>query len=70
MLQITSPHDLSIIKEIPLVGKVEVEKALSKAYSLFQNQSKWIPAHERISILKISTLYKMQSKKNSLPYNN
>ena len=45
MLQITSPHDLSIIKEIPLVGKVEVEKALSKAYSLFQNQSKCIPAH-------------------------
>tara|TARA_R110001606_G_scaffold75174_4_gene174226 strand:+ start:2087 stop:3472 length:1386 start_codon:yes stop_codon:yes gene_type:complete len=55
MLQITSPHDLSIIKEIPLVGKVEVEKALSKAYSLFQNQSKWIPAHERISILKRTT---------------
>ena len=55
MLQITSPHDLSIIKEIPLVGKVEVEKALSKAYSLFQNQSKLIPAHERISILKRTT---------------
>tara|TARA_R110001592_G_scaffold89248_1_gene262609 strand:+ start:13639 stop:15024 length:1386 start_codon:yes stop_codon:yes gene_type:complete len=55
MLQITSPYDLSIIKEIPLVGKVEVEKALSKAYSLFQNQSKWIPAHERISILKRTT---------------
>jgi acyl-CoA reductase-like NAD-dependent aldehyde dehydrogenase len=52
MLQITSPYDLSLIKEIPLVGKVEVEKALSTAYSLFQNQSKWIAPHERIAILK------------------
>lgn len=52
MLQITSPYDLSLIKEIPLVGKVEVEKALSTAYSLFQNRSKWIAPHERIAILK------------------
>ncbi|MFD2917209.1 aldehyde dehydrogenase family protein [Psychroserpens luteus] len=52
MLQITSPYDLSLIKEIPLVGKVEVEKALSTAYNLFQNQSKWIAPHERIAILK------------------
>ncbi|AWV98458.1 aldehyde dehydrogenase family protein [Arcticibacterium luteifluviistationis] len=52
MLQITSPYDLSLIKEIPLVGKVEVEKALSTAYALFQDQSKWIAPHERIAILK------------------
>jgi len=52
MLKITSPYDLSLIKEIPLVGKSEVENALAIAYSLFQDQSKWIPAHERIAILK------------------
>ena len=52
MLQITSPYNLSLIKEIPLVGKVEVEKALSTAYDLFQNQSKWIVPHKRIAILK------------------
>jgi len=51
MLQVTSPYDLSLIKEIPLAGKDEVEKALSTAYSLFQDQSKWIAPHERIAIL-------------------
>jgi acyl-CoA reductase-like NAD-dependent aldehyde dehydrogenase len=52
MLKITSPYDLSLIKEIPLVGKNEVENALTTAYALFQDQSKWIPAHERIAILE------------------
>jgi acyl-CoA reductase-like NAD-dependent aldehyde dehydrogenase len=51
MLKIKSPYDLSLIKEIPLVGKKEVEKALQTAYSLFQDQSKWIAPHERIAIL-------------------
>jgi acyl-CoA reductase-like NAD-dependent aldehyde dehydrogenase len=52
MLQVLSPYDQSLIKEIPLVGKVEVEKALATAYGLFQNQSKWIASHERVAILK------------------
>lgn len=52
MLKITSPFDLSLIKEIPLVGQETVEKALKKANLLFQNQSEWISAHERIAILK------------------
>ena len=52
MLKVLSPFDLSLIKEIPLVGKLEVEKALETAYDLFQEQSKWISAHERIAILE------------------
>jgi len=52
MLEVRSPYDQSLIKEIPLVGKSEVEKALQTAHNLFQNQSKWIPSHERIAILK------------------
>jgi len=52
MLEVLSPYDQSPIKKIPLVGKQEVEKALSTAYSLFQDQSQWIPAHERIAILE------------------
>ncbi|MBC8475386.1 MAG: aldehyde dehydrogenase family protein [Bacteroidetes bacterium] len=52
MLKVVSPYDQSLIKEIPLVGKVEVENALATAYGLFQDQSKWIPAHERIAILE------------------
>ena len=52
MLKVVSPYDQSLIKEIPLVGKVEVENALATAYGLFQDRSKWIPAHERIAILE------------------
>ena len=52
MLKVVSPYDQSLIKEIPLVGKVEVEHALATAYGLFQDQSKWITAHERIAILE------------------
>ena len=51
MLKVLSPYDQSLIKEIPLVGKEAVEKALATAYKLFQDQSKWIAAHERIAIL-------------------
>jgi len=52
MLKIKSPYDLSLIREIPLVGKKEVESALAIAHDLFQNQSKWLPAHKRIAILQ------------------
>ncbi len=52
MLKVLSPYDQSLIKEIPLDGKAEVEKALTTAYRLFQDQSKWIPPHERIAILE------------------
>jgi acyl-CoA reductase-like NAD-dependent aldehyde dehydrogenase len=51
MLKITSPYDLSLIKEIPLAGKEEAEKMLQTAYDLFQDQGKWIAPHERIAIL-------------------
>lgn len=52
MLKVQSPYDRKLIKEIPLVGKEAVEKALNVAYDLFTDQSKWIPAHERIAILE------------------
>ncbi len=52
MLKVKSPYHQRLIKEIPLVGKEAVEKALSIAYDLFTDQSKWIPAYERIAILE------------------
>lgn len=61
MLEVRSPYDQSLIKKIPFVGKVEVEKALTTAYDLFKDQSKWIPAHERIAILE-STAEIMKSR--------
>jgi len=52
MLKVTSPFDNSLIKEIPLASEQDIEKALTIADNLFQNQSLWIPAHERIAILE------------------
>tara|TARA_R110001599_G_scaffold68366_4_gene192577 strand:+ start:520 stop:1920 length:1401 start_codon:yes stop_codon:yes gene_type:complete len=76
-LKVLSPFDLSLIKEIPLVGKEEVEKALSTAYRLFQNQSEWIPAHEKIAILervieimktRVEELTKTAAQEGGKPY--
>lgn len=77
MLKILSPFDQSLIKEIPLVGKAEAENALKTAYSLFQDRSKWIPAHERIAILertaeimkaRIEELTKTAAQEGGKPY--
>lgn len=77
MLKVLSPYDLSLIKEIPFVGKEEVEKALSVAYNLFLDRSKWIPAHERIAILervaeimktRIEELTKTAAQEGGKPY--
>ncbi len=52
MLQVKSPYDESLIKEMPLAGKAEAETALSVAYSLFVDQDAWLKPHERIAILE------------------
>lgn len=51
MLKVHAPFDGKLIKEIPMVGKKEVDVALKIAYDLFQDRSRWIPAHQRIDIL-------------------
>lgn len=77
MLKVLSPYNHSLIKEIPLVGKKEVEDALQKAYELFQNRSKWLSAHKRIAILeraaeimktRIEELTKTAAKEGGKPY--
>lgn len=77
MLKVVSPYDQSLIKEIPLVGKEDVEKALNIAYDLFQNQTKWIPAHKRIAILektiaimenRIDELTRIAAQEGGKPY--
>lgn len=59
MLKVFSPFDQSLLGEIPMDGKKEVEKALEKANSLFQDRKKWIPSHQKIAILeKVGDLMK------------
>ncbi|NQU33345.1 MAG: aldehyde dehydrogenase family protein [Bacteroidetes bacterium] len=52
MLKVVSPYSLSLIKEIPLVGAEDVERALKIAYGLFTDKSQWLPAWQRIGILE------------------
>jgi len=51
-LKVFSPYNNKLIKEIPMVGAEEVEKALNIAYGLFKDRSKWLPAYRRVEILE------------------
>ena len=52
MLKVLSPFDHSLIKEIPLANENDIENALTKAYSLFMDRSKWIAPYKKIEILE------------------
>lgn len=76
-LQVRSPYNNELIKEIPLVGKVEVEKAINVAYDHFINREKWLPAYERVRILekvveimsqRIEELTKIAAGEGGKPY--
>lgn len=51
-LKVTSPFDGHLIKEIPLMDEQQIEKLLSTAHTLFNDRGKWLPKHQRISILE------------------
>lgn len=51
MLQIKSPYDLKVIKEVKMNDASEVEEALSIAYNLFLDQENWLTPYRRILIL-------------------
>ena len=77
MLKVTSPYDQSIIREIPVQSKSDVEKAIAAAYNLFEDQSTWIPAYKRVEILervvaimkdKIDELTTTAAKEGGKPY--
>jgi len=52
MLEVQSPYDLSLIKELPMQGADDVENALVTANALFRDQSIWIQPHKRVVILE------------------
>lgn len=52
MLKVVSPYNLKTIKEIETVNEKQAFAALEKAYQLFLDQSKWLPAFKRIAILE------------------
>lgn len=50
--KIIFPYDQSLVKELPLTNKKDIEKILSTAQDLFNDQSNWIPAFKKIEILE------------------
>lgn len=76
-IKVTSPYDLSLIKELPLIDADTLEKKIKTAYNLFTDSSKWIPAHKRIAILekvrqimegKVEELTKIAAAEGGKPY--
>jgi acyl-CoA reductase-like NAD-dependent aldehyde dehydrogenase len=76
-IQVNSPFDGKLIKEIPLQDAADVEQALQVAHGLFQDRSQWLPAHERITILEktaeimnsgIEDLTRMATREGGKPY--
>ncbi|MEO7488383.1 MAG: aldehyde dehydrogenase family protein, partial [Ferruginibacter sp.] len=77
MLPVYAPFDQHVIKEIPLQSNTEAEAALSKASALFNDQSKWLPAWQRIEILeqvveimktRVEALTVMAAEEGGKPY--
>jgi len=50
--KIIFPYDQSVVKELPLINKDNLDKVLQTAHDLFVDQSNWIPSYKRIEILE------------------
>lgn len=51
MLDVNSPFDGKLIKQIPLNSQADAEGMLDAALEVYQNRDNWLPAHQRIAIL-------------------
>ena len=51
-LKVNSPFDQSLIKEIPLTSKEEMQEAIDHAHDLFLDHDRWLPKYQRVEILE------------------
>jgi acyl-CoA reductase-like NAD-dependent aldehyde dehydrogenase len=51
-LEVTAPHDGSVIGAVPLADAAAVEDALATAHARFRDRDRWLPLHERVAILQ------------------
>ena len=49
---ITSPYDDSVIGTVSAVSIIGVDKALTAAYDIYRDRSRWLPGPKRIAILE------------------
>lgn len=64
-INVCSPFNGQLIKEIPLLNQQQVDEKLSRAYALFQDRSRWLKPYQRIEILE-KTKVIMQSRVEEL----
>ncbi len=76
-IKVNSPFDGSLIQELPLHNEQQVENKLARAHALFQDRSRWMEAHERITILektkeimqtRVEELAKIATSEGGKPY--
>ena len=51
-MRVTQPYDGELIAEIPVHTAAEVEKKFEDAVRIFSNRANWLPAYQRIEILR------------------
>ena len=49
---VSSPYSGETIGTLPAADENTIEAALSSAYALYKDRSKWLPKHQRISVLE------------------
>lgn len=66
-LEVVNPYDLEPIGEVKLVDWTTIDGWLNTAQQLHKQRAKWLPAHQRIAILK-KTAQLMQGKFDELAF--
>ena len=51
-IEVTSPFDCSVVGTVERIDDRGAELALNTADKLFKNKTRWLPAHERVSVLE------------------
>jgi len=64
-IPVYSPYDRSLIAEVETLDSQGVDTALQYAHDLYTDKSRWLPIHQRISILE-KTIILMQQQQESL----
>mgnify|MGYP003644981922 CR=1 FL=1 len=52
LLEVVNPYDRTVIGSVPLSNWTMIDGYLDRAQQLYKNQSQWLPAYQRIDILK------------------
>jgi|HubBroStandDraft_6_1064221.scaffolds.fasta_scaffold1017703_2 acyl-CoA reductase-like NAD-dependent aldehyde dehydrogenase len=51
-MRVTQPYDGELIAEIPVHTPADIEAKLQNAVEVFASRSNWLPAFQRIEVLK------------------